>query len=68
MKGRILSRENRPAPLPAARRGECYAFQICLETAHESGRITISFSDLRSDTGAVIPASALHVLNLAGTD
>ncbi len=52
-----------------ARPGEFYVFQLGLFAARESlDGVTVEFSELKSDDGAAIPASALRSFNTGGTD
>lgn len=53
----------------AACRGEFYAFQVGLYAWHEAlNDVQVSWTDLGSATGAVIPAAAVRCINLGGRD
>jgi hypothetical protein len=53
----------------AAQRHEFLAFQLGVWAAHRAlDRVQVRFGDLRSSTGAVLPASLLRCVNLGGTD
>ncbi|MFH1743681.1 MAG: glycoside hydrolase domain-containing protein, partial [bacterium] len=52
-----------------AQRGEFYAFQIGVYAAHEPiDDIAIGYSDLNSEQGGIIPASAFQCVNVGGSD
>ena len=52
-----------------AQRGEFYAFQVGVFAARQDlESVGVTFSDLRTSGGAVIPATALRCFNLAGRD
>lgn len=52
-----------------ARRGEFYAFQVGVFACRTSvEKLSIGYSDLKSNQGIAIPASAFRCFNLGGTD
>jgi hypothetical protein len=53
----------------SAQRGEFYVFQLAVWAAHAPVRdVMIDFNELRSASGATIPASAFRCFNLGGKD
>ncbi len=51
-----------------AGRGENYTYQLGVYALQSLERVTVQFSDLKSGTGALIPAQKIYCLNTAGTD
>ncbi len=50
-----------------AARGENFAFQLGIYALKDIENVQVTFSDLKSVTGKVIPASALFCINTSGT-
>jgi len=65
---RWTSRPYQPAFTGSASRGENYSFQLGVYTLKPVSALSITFSDLRGEKGAVIPSSLLSCLNTNGID